>query len=248
MALDQFVALTNINGFSAYRGITLLPSEISRVENFIHYASESIQSYLNRRLPFMQNVEERLDGFGWPRVRLSRTPVVRVHGIRSGSEYATGTDKKFNLRQNEARDGFSGLVELCCSPFTGKRQAYYTNDQYPDTESQFCMIAMYDGGYNTSYQFEIGTNDPDAPRLPWDIELAANILTDIFLQQSGGISPSPSSSGGQIVTQESLMSHSISWGDAGSSQYMRWQPKSKSGALPDQVLALVSKYRRLPQY
>lgn len=246
MALDPVTSLTTIDKMAAQLGLTLplTVPQTATVEMIIAAASSSIEDFVCHPLGFAADIVEPVKGYGSTRIRVSRTPVFDLQSVVYGAKTDAALDPStYFLEHTNGKAGETGLIEVCCPRYTGKVNRYLTTDAVVDTEKQNCIWVKYDGGYCTPEQARLSLCPVGVQPLPPSIELACLMMGAVVWGQMGF----GAGAGVGVVESESLMSHSIKYKDTADNQATAWQTAKKS-TLPAPVAALLSRYKRIPQY
>lgn len=193
----------------------------------INFASQAIESFLDRQLQRVVDTVERVQGYGGNRVTLTRTPLESVTSaqiINGTAPFSPIDVSELTIENADAgflylRTGFPWAVPR---PF-----GTVARDPLPGHEEKVIEVT-YTGGY-------VLPNDGGTQTLPIDIERACILAVVSAFEQRGR---------DRDISEEQLMSYRVRYG--GSSQLASVVAAFPSSPFSSHVTRLLLPYRRIP--
>lgn len=145
----------------------------SFLERAINGASARVVSHCGRSFHRVDGIEEKVKGFGSPRIRLARTPILTVTSIVIDG--TTIDDDDFHIEDAAPGDalGPRSISKPGGFPWTAERGPGISQSPVPGTEDSSRIVVTYDGGFVTPTQAAAGGAFEGEDRtLPWDLEEA----------------------------------------------------------------------------
>lgn len=145
----------------------------SFLERSINAASARVVRHCGRAFHRVDDIEEKVKGFGSPRIRLARTPILDVTSIVVDG--TTIDDDDFHIEDAAPGDalGPRSIFMPGGFPWTAERGPGISQSPVPGTEDSSRIIVTYDGGFVTPTQSGVGGAFAGQTRtLPYDLEEA----------------------------------------------------------------------------
>jgi len=195
--------------------------------SIINSVSSQIERILNRALAFEAGRVEDLPGFGLPRLRVAKPPIVTLTSVSIiGTKSPILVDPIDLATLSVEDDGRTGIIYNPAGwPDTGGRSAGIAGDRLAGTEEHAIRVT-FDGGFVTPEQAKADTTDTLVRSLPDEIEDAAAIAVASRFSRRGD---------DHGIKSERILSGSVSF-----------DLDSKTG-LPKICLSMIRPYRIFAQ-